>query len=406
MPANRLKLTERHVSSLRPGDGDVFLWDATMPGFGCRVKPSGNKSFVLWYRTLAGTKRLYTIGPAAAYRVEQARKEAREWRVKIGKGADPVAEKKGAREAASISELCDRYLSEYAEVHKKPSSAKEDRRLIESRLRSQLGAKKAVAITRADVMRLHHGLRSTPYEANRVLALLSKILNLAEAWGVRPIGSNPCRHMRRYAERKRERFLSDEELASLGAALTDVERTATEQRSVVAAIRLLALTGCRLSEILRLRWQDVDEAQACLRLPDSKTGAKVLPLGAAALELFASLSRDGDYVLPLAGSPAAPLTTSSAEKAWDRIRRKANLSNARLHDLRHSVGTFAGGMGANAFLVRDLLGHKQVSTTARYVERDTNPLRLLADRVSRRVAAAMAGDCAEVLQLPQPKASA
>src|SRR5512132_2455942 len=137
-----------------------------------------------------------------------------------------------------------------------------------------LGNRKVADVTRADIGKLHHSLRETPHQANRVLALVSKMMNLAEKWGLRPDGSNPCRHVEKYKEAKRERFLSAEELTRLGDVLAEAERTTMESPSVIAAVRLLVLTGCRLSEVLTLRWAFVDFAGACLRLPDSKTGAK------------------------------------------------------------------------------------------------------------------------------------
>jgi integrase len=320
---------------------------------------------------------------------EQARNHARGLLADAKRGSDPAAERKAARRACTVAQLCERYLSEHAERHKKASSVAEDRRLIERRIRTPLGALKVDSVTTDDVMRVHHSLRATPYEANRTLALLSKLFNLAEAWGVRPLHSNPCSHVKRFAERKRERFLSAEELGRLGKALAEAENAKTEKSDAVAAVKLLAFTGCRCGEILESRWEDVNLQAGLLRLPDAKTGARTVALAAPALALLVELPRNGRYVFQSALSSQRPLSASTLEDAWRRIRTAAKLPDARLHDLRHTVGTYGGQAGLNAFMIRDLLGHKTLAMTGRYVERDTNPLRVAADEVAGRIARAM-----------------
>ena len=394
-----MKLTERLVGSLKPRATDQLTWDDTLPGFGLRVKPSGAKSYLIQYRNAGRVSRRYTLGSAATLRLEEARRRARKLLVAVKDGADPAADRVNAREAVTVAELCERYMAEHAEPHKKPSSRAEDRRLIDKRIVPALGKLKAAAVARADVLKLHHSLRDTRYEANRALALLSKMMNLAEAWGVRTVGANPCKHVKRFQERKRERFLSEAELARLGAALAQAETAATEPAAAINAIRLLALTGCRLSEILTLRWEHVDLPGSHLMLPDAKAGARSVPLGAAAKRLLAALARGGEYVFPAPNAPDQPVAVRLTESVWARLRKAAGIADARLHDLRHTAGTYAGHSGANAFLVRDLLGHRTLAMTARYVQQDANPLLALADRVSDRIAAAMSCGAAEVLPL-------
>ena len=396
-----MKLTERSIASINPGNRDIFAWDGILPGFGVRVKPSGRKSYIVQYRTIGGTSRRLTIGPTSAFRLEQARKRARKLIVEAKDGADPASDRSDARKAPTVSEVCDRYLAEHVRPHNSPSTAREFRRLVESCIKPALGMKKVKDVTREHVMRLHRTMGDTPRQANQTLAVLSKMFGLAELWGLRPDHSNPCRLVKRYAEQKRERFLSELELARLGAVLTEATRTATEHTSILAGIRVLLLTGCRLSEVLSLRWDYVDSDGACLRLPRSKTGAKVVPLGTAALQVLSELPRDGDFVLPSVKSNNAPLSVSTMERAWGRIKAKAGLSDVRLHDFRRTAGTYAGQAGANAFLVRDLLGHKTLAMTARYVQRDADPLRALANRVSGRIAEAMAGNTGEVVELSE-----
>jgi len=390
--SDRRKLTKRFVESIQAPkvDGaDVVLWDSELPGFGVRVKASAARSYLIQYRNSTGRSRRVTIGRHGVLTAEQARNYARGLLADAKRGADPAAERKAARRAYTVAQLCDRYLKEHAEVHKKASSVAEDRRLIDTRVRPALGTIKADAVTRDDVMRLHHSLRATPYEANRTLALLSKVFNLAEAWRVRPLQSNPCAHVKRFAERKRERFFSADELGRLGKALADAEHARTEKPGAIAAIKLLALTGCRRGEVLALRWEHVGLEAGVLRLPDAKAGARTVALGAPAVALLAKLPRNSDYVVHSASSSKRPLSSSALEDAWHRVCKSARIPDARLHDLRHTMGTYGGQAGLNAFMIRDLLGHKTLAMTARYVERDTDPLRAAADQVAGRIAEAM-----------------
>ncbi|MSP80480.1 MAG: DUF4102 domain-containing protein [Rhodospirillales bacterium] len=394
-----MKFTERLVAGLKPTERDVFAWDDETPGFGLRIKPSGRKSFIVQYRTNSGVSRRYTLGPCGVLKLEAARAKARKALVAVKDGADPASERKADRNAETVTELCDRYLAEHVKLRNRESTAREFGRLIECHIKPELGRSKVKDVTRENVMKLHRKLSETPRQANQVVAVLSKMFHLAEAWRLRPDHTNPCRLVERYAESKRERFLSEPELARLGVVLGEVERNATEHPNIVTAIRLLLLTGCRLSEVLTLKWEHVDIANACLRLPVSKTGAKTVALGAPAVRLLSAHASKSDYVLPALIRANEPLPVATIEKAWRRIKAKAELPDVRLHDFRHTSGTYAGQAGANAFLVRDLLGHKTLAMTARYVGRDADPLRALADKVSERIAAAMSGHSGEVVAL-------
>ncbi len=394
------KLTKKTINALKPRDKEYVVWDSEIRGFGARVRPSGKISYVFKYRVgggRTGTPRKPTIGVHGTITPAMARKIASDWAGEVAQGGDPGGQRKEGRKAPTVNALCERYLSEYAEVHKKPSSVKEDRRLIEKRIKPAMGKKKAAAVMRADVRRLHASLNSKPFEANRTLALLSKIMNEAEGWGLRPQHSNPCVHVKRYTEAARRRRLSADELKRLGKSLDQAEREETEPRGVIAAIRLLAFTGCRLGEVLSARWKNVDFAQGMLKLEDAKAGPRDVALGAPALALLRSLDRNGEWVIS-GKATDAPLTGWALQSTWRRLCGKAEVTNARLHDLRHLYGTYAGGLGLNAFMIRDLLGHKTLAMTGLYVQRDTDPLRAAADAVSGRIAAAMKGEQAEVVE--------
>ncbi len=383
----RAKLTKRFVESIVADDAEVWVWDSELRSFGLRVKPSGVRTYVIQYRNQGGRTRRYAIGKHGVLTAEEARRLARLKLVEVQQGGDPSADRKAMRRARTVGELCDRYIEDYALVQKKESSVREDRRLIAKRVRPALGPINADAVVREDVIRVHNSLQKTPYEANRTLALLSKLFNLAEIWGIRSEGSNPCRLVRRFPEKERKSFLTEAELTKLGEVLIGEEDTGRTTPGVIIALRLLALTGCRMSELLDLRWKDVDLEASMLFLPDSKTGAKAVPLGAPAREYIRTLERRGDFVVPGTQS-GSPLSKNTLECAWRRIRDKAGLK-ARIHDLRHTVGTFAGQSGLNSFLVRDILGHKTLAITGRYVSQDSVPLLRAADEVSRRIHAAL-----------------
>jgi integrase len=397
------KLTVRTVSTAKPQDRDIFLWDDQIPGFGLRVKPSGVRSFFVQYRNRHNQSRRHTIGRFGILAPEEAREKAKRLLANIRDGADPARDREEARQAPSTADLALRYLEEHARPKKRPGSVRTDEINIRLHVLPSLGRTKVAAVTRANISKLHHAMRKTPGAANRVLALMSKMFNLAEKWGLRPDGSNPCRHVERYKECKMERFLSPEELGRLGTVLAEAERTATELPSVIAAIRLLTFTGARLGEILDLKWEHVDFESACLRLPDSKTGAKVIHLSAPTLEVLSGIQRTEGNPWVVAGrDPGKPLV--NLRKPWYRIREAAGLDDVRLHDLRHSFASVAVAGGLSLPMIGALLGHSQPATTQRYAHLAADPLKQATDLIGERILAAMSGDSADVVTLPHSKA--
>ena len=279
-------------------------------------------------------------------------------------------------------------MQEHAQAKKKPLSIREDRRLLERVILPELGARKLGDIQREDVARLHHDLRKTPYQANRALALLSRMFNLAEAWGLRPDHSNPCRHVTKFKEKRRERWLDQEELGRLGAVLTELEQSHSETLSAIYAVRLLILTGARVSEILALKWAHIDWEQRSLRLPDSKTGAKTIYLSAPAIDTLSAIPRaEGNEHVIVGGREGAAL--ADLEKPWQRIRIAAGLADVRLHDLRHSFASHAVRDGWSLPMIGGLLGHRETATTARYAHLAVGPLRQANDAIGDGIAAAL-----------------
>jgi integrase len=377
------KLTKRIVDAIEPQPTEFFLWDEGIPGFGLRVMPSGRKSFVVQFRAGRRARRM-SLGPSTVLTCDQARTRAITIIAAVKNGEDPAADRAAKRNAATVSDLADRFDKEHISVRLKASTAKEYRGNLKRFILPALGRLAVPEITRADVAKFHHDLRHIPYQANRCLEVVSKMFGLAEMWGLRPDGSNPRKHIRKYPEEKRERFLSAAELRRIGEVLREMESERIELPSAILAARLLILTGCRLGEIMTLKWDYVDFDERALRLPDSKTGKKVVHVGAPAVEYLHGAPRiDGNpWVITgtLLGKPLSDL-----QPFWQRVRARAGVKDVRIHDLRHTFASTAVGSGQGLPMIGKLLGHTQVQTTARYAHLAAEPVRLAADAVAQNL---------------------
>jgi integrase len=378
------KITKRTVDALQSG----VVWDGEIKGFGVRRRASGANYYILKMR-VGGRQRWITIGRhGSPWTPDTARREARRLLGLKAAGQDPAMDRDRQKGAASIAELGTRFVREYVAQHCKPRTAEEYQRAIEQYITPVLGRYRIADLTRADVAALHHRCRDHPYQANRLIAVLSKMMNLAEEWGLRTDGINPCRHVKKFKEVKRERYLTMEELRRLGKVLADAQADQSESPFVLAAIGLLILTGARLMEILTLQWQHVDLQHGLLRLPDSKTGAKPIYLNDAAVHLLRNMPRlqGSSYVIP-GNKPGARLI--NLQKPWRRIRAKADLNDVRIHDLRHNFGSVAAGSGMSLPMIGKLLGHTQASTTQRYAHLATDPVRAAANLIGTEISVAM-----------------
>lgn len=380
MPETATKITKTAVDRLVPGE---IIWDAEIRGFGVRCQRR-DRVYMVKYRSQA-RQRWYTIGKhGSPWTPELARREAKRILGLVAEGKDPADKKQKDRSAPTLSALADRFLEEHVEAKSKDRTYTEYKRLIERVVKPELGRLKTDEVRSSDIERLHLKFRATPYQANRLVALLSKMFN----WSGRRGERNPCVGVERFAEQKRRRYLSSTELACLGDVLSQMEEQRLTSPYVIAAIRLLVFTGARLTEILTLRWDHVDLERGVLNLTDSKTGAKTIYLNAASRNLLTALARlEGNpYVIP---GERAGRHLVNLEKPWRRVRALAQLPDVRLHDLRHSFASIGAGAGLGLPVIGALLGHAQAATTARYAHLASDPLQQAADLIGKALEQAM-----------------
>ncbi len=359
----RKSLSNRVVDGLRAGDKEVVYWDRDLPGFGVRVYPNGAKTYLVQGRGPRGSKRI-TVGRHGTIPADEARRRGAALLIRIKAGEEPGSEP-GVGNGPTVADLAERYLREHVEVRCKPLTVKGYRAMIVGHILPALGKLPVAAVGREHVAELHYRLRKTPVAANDTVGALSRMLNRAEAWGLVPAGSNPCRFVTPYRTRRLERFLTEEEFARLGHALDELETGGRLPVHAAAALRLLMLTGCRCGEVLTLRWEDVALERNEIRLRDSKTGPRVVPLSPAAARVLAGIPRPPDNPWVIAGREPGARQTHIADY-WYRVRERAGLDDVRLHDLRHSFASRALALGEDLTMIGKLLGHKKIQTTARY----------------------------------------
>jgi integrase len=355
--------------------------------------------------------RRYTIAGVGKITPESARARAKVILGEVAHGHDPADRKTTERETPTLAELADRFMTEHVGPKCKGGTAAFYRDIVDRIVKPAVGTTKADKLTRRQVERLHSSMSDTPFQANRVLAVVGSMYAFAGRAAIVPEGTNPARGIDKFKENRRERFLTGEELERLGNAIREAETagvpwTVDESRpnakhvpkakrstkinpSAAAALRLLLLTGCRLREILHLRWEHIDFERGCLFLPDSKSGRKTVILNAPALSVLNGLERVGSYVVP-GDDPERP--GHDLKRPWSVVIKRAGLNGVRLHDLRHTYASFGAGSGLGLPIIGRLLGHTQVATTARYAHLDNDPLRRASDAIAKRIAAALEGN--------------
>ena len=371
-----------HAARRRPGDREQVLWDKELPGFGLRVRSSGHKTWIVQHRRRGKLVKV-TLGTWPALSANKARSAAR---VMLSEAATEGLSQRKPRTivAPTFADYVETFWRDYAR-HWKPSTQKRNRHAITNDLTPVFGDTAVDSIRRADILRWRDGMGERQGVFNRALPVLAVMLGYAEQLGLRPPGSNPCKGTPRYKRRLPERYLSRAEYRRLGAVLADA---ADEWPASVAIIRLLMLTGARVSEILTLRWEYIQPPR--LKLPDSKTGPKTVFLNRPAMSVLASIDATVGSLFVFPGRTLdKPVAGLSAR--WTELRRRAALSDVRLHDLRHSFASVAINENVSLTLIGGLLGHALPETTMRYAHLADQSVVDAAHRVCATVAAHLHG---------------
>lgn len=408
---DKIKLTKRSVDALATSDRRRIIWDREIKGFGVRLETTGAKTFVVRYRAGGGRRaprRQMNIGRFGTVTVEQARSDAKRVLGQVAQGKDPVKERTAARRALTVKELCELYLDQGV-GHKKASTLATDRGRIKRHIIPLLGNRQITNVGTADVEKFMRDVadgktaRTTKTKlrgkavvqggrgtAARTVGLLGAIFTFAVRRQL--LSDNPAHGVKRYPDGRNETYLSIEDIRKLGSVLSELEHEG-ENPTGIACLRLLALTGARKGEIVKLRWDEVDFGTHCLRLRDSKTGAKIIPLGEVASSLIANqpkLARS-IWVFPsLKTNGETPFL--GIEKIWKKVRLKLEMPTVRIHDLRHTFASVGVAEGASLPIIGAILGHREVSTTQRYAHLADNPIRAATDLISSQIECALSGE--------------
>lgn len=401
------KLTKRMIDAIRPSQGDCFLWDSDLSGFGLRVRAGGTKTFIAQYRAgggRSGLTRRFTIGRYGTLTVEEARLEARKVLLAAAQGQDPAGNRRTKRKEMRVSEM----INQFAKTGTEHLKAR-NRRYMLARLQHHvvpiLGSRKISEVRIGDVEQMMRDVKAGktakdekwgPHArvivrggagaATKAVRDLSAVYSFAirQEWAK----YNPCAPVKKPADRRRSRFLTLEEVKRLGAALTELEADGANPKAI-AIMRLWALTGCRRNEIAGLKWSEIDFDRACLALSNSKTGRSVRPLASAAVAILKSqIPIDGsDFVFP---SDSDPLVFYQGTKRhWARAIKLAKLPGVSPHTLRHTIGSAAVSTGETLAMTGALLGHASQQATSIYAHMQQDPARRAADRVVAPIATAL-----------------
>lgn len=379
------KLTKLYVDSLQQSGKEQIYWDNDLAGFGVRVYPTGRKVFIVQYK-LHGRTRRKTLGKHTLITADEARKDAKLVQADVARGGDPSAERKARLRSPTIKELSQRFLQEHVALHFKPTTQLGYASLLNKLVIPALGGTKVSEITFTDIQAFHLKTKGTPYQANRCVMILSKMLNLAEDWGLRAMNSNPTRRIKHYPEEEKKRYLSEDEQERLGETLASMLRRGEITKYVFAAFYLLLLTGCRLGEIQKLKWSYVTHTH--IELPDSKTGRRRIPLPREARDLLSQLERREDNPYVILGTHGKSFY-NDLQKPWRKIRARAGLCDVRVHDLRHTYASIAVMNGVDPFMLKEILGHKNLSTTLRYAHLSDDAVQKAAGQIANKLAGAL-----------------
>lgn len=380
----KIKLTKSAVDAAEATGKDYELRDTVAPGFLCKVTAHGRKVFMLQYRTNWGERRKPKIGQFGELTVEQARSIAQDWLADVRRGNDPSAAKLAARMAPTVAELCGQFIEEYSKPRNKPRTVVTYQGYIDRHIVPALGKMKVPDVTRTDVTALMRDKAHIRVTANRLLACLRKMFNMAEVWGYRPDGSNPCRHVPKYREDGGTRYITDEELGRLYAYLDRADAQGLEHPTLTLAIRLQFEFAARMSEICALEWTWVDFGDRRVVWPDSKTGDISKPMSEAAYRLLSNAPHidDSPYVCPAIFDSKAPFPDGTYYNGWKRILQRAKVPHVGTHGIRHRAATDIANSGVPIKVGMALTAHKTVTMFMTYVHTEDDPVRAAAEKVA------------------------
>ena len=386
-------LTERVIRDTKPTGKTFTIWDSKVPGLGLQVTDGGTRNFVIRYRA-AGRRRQAILARVGGISLAEIRKRAAAELLAVrADGADPLKRQQDKKAAPTVADLVERFLSETA------AARIAARRMTASTLKGytnqarkyivpRLGALPVAEVTRLDIERFAERMADVPTMRNRTLALLSRLFTLAERWDWRPQRTNPVRGVDRAREDARDRTLSPGEFAKLADALEELD---IRYPAVVAAIRVAAMSGLRISEVLSLTWAGVDLETGRAVLTKTKTGRRVVPLAAPVAAIVAAQPRINGNPFVFTGARGASIGYSHARKVFAEAAQRAGLADLRLHDLRRTVATNLAGAGLGAFTIRDVLGHSTLAMSNRYVRMAGDTLTEAAERAAALTVGAMGG---------------
>jgi integrase len=382
----KIKLTKTAADAANFGTKEYELRDTLVPGFLLKVTPAGRKIFMVQYRTNSGERRKPAIGRFGELTVEQARSIAQDWLADVRKGKDPSAEKAAARDAPSVKELCGKFIEDYSKPKNRARTVESNQGYIDRHIIPRLGSLKVGAVTRANVSSLIVRMKKTPVTANRVLSCLRKMFNMAEVWGIRSDGTNPCRHIPKYPETGSTRLLTDNEMIRLFGYLDRADAEGLEHPFLTCAIRLQFAFAARMSEIINMQWDWVDFANRRVVWPDSKTGEISKPMSKEALVLLSKAPRleSSRYVVPSIFKPEQPMSQNTYSSGWKRILERAEIPHVGTHGIRHRATTEIANSGVPVKVGMRLTAHKTVTQFMRYVHTEDDPVRSAAEIVATR----------------------
>ena len=383
----KINITEKTVKALKaPDSGNQIYYDREVRGLGVRITSNGAVSFILNY-SLGGRERRYTIARYPEKSAIWARAEALRLRSKVHDGIDPLEERQKTYSEPTVHDLAHDYLERHARPHKRRGSVRNDEQMLNNIVLPKLGDLRVSRVGRRDVEKLHASLKATPYHANRVLSLLSKMFSLCHEWGWR--ADTPTKGIPRFHEDKRELWLTTEQLENLKRALAEYP-----DQNAADALRLLILTGAREGEVLSAEWEQFDLKRGVWTKPSHHTKQKKIehvPLSRVALDVLTRMekAKTGPYLFPGRLHNGHRVTL---RRCWVQVLKAAGLATeeriqgkrrvlvryrprVRIHDLRHTYASHLVSAGQSLHIVGKLLGHTQPQTTHRYAHLADGALR-------------------------------